>query len=214
VGAGSASIRYFSGQHLYGHQPRRCRRGRHSRRTAVVAVAHAVFLDLVATVVYAGAPSSAEIEWIMMLKWPDVLNLARTGNPAPDRKIVKTDAEWRQQLGPEEYQVTRKAATEHPFSSQMCGLFEPGIYSCVCCETVLFDASEKFESGTGWPSFTQPVTANAIAYRFDGPAFLKRVETICNTCDAHLGHVFPDGPPPSGLRYCMNAVALKKSSES
>ena len=154
------------------------------------------------------------IIWIMMLRWPDVLNLAKTGNPAPDRKVIKTDAEWRQQLSPEEYRVTRQAGTEHPFSSHMCGLFESGIYSCLCCETVLFDASEKFESGTGWPSFTQPVALNAIAYRFDGPAFLKRVETVCNTCDAHLGHVFPDGPAPSGLRYCMNAVALKKASAS
>jgi methionine-R-sulfoxide reductase len=146
----------------------------------------------------------------MMLKWPDILNLAKNGNPAPDRRVEKTPAEWRQQLSPEEYQVTRQAATERAFSSQMCSRFEPGIYSCICCETILFDGSEKFESGTGWPSFTQPVTINAIAYRFDGPAFLKRVETICNTCDAHLGHVFPDGPAPSGLRYCINAVALKK----
>jgi methionine-R-sulfoxide reductase len=145
-----------------------------------------------------------------MLRWPDVLNLAKNGNPTPDRKLVKTDAEWRQQLSPEEYHVTRRAGTERPFSSEMCSLFEPGIYACLCCDTVLFDASEKFESGTGWPSFTQPVAANVIAYHFDGPAFLKRVETICNTCDAHLGHVFPDGPEPSGLRYCMNAVALKK----
>jgi peptide-methionine (R)-S-oxide reductase len=113
-------------------------------------------------------------------------------NPAPNRKIVKTDAEWGQQLSPEEYHVTRQAGTKHPFSSQMCGLFEPGIYACLCCDTVLFDASENFESGTGWPSFTQPVAIDAIAYRFDGPSFLKRVETICNTCDAHLGHVFPD----------------------
>ena len=148
----------------------------------------------------------------IMLKWSDVLNLAKNGNPAPERKVVKTDAEWRRQLTPEEYHVTRQAGTERAFSSQMCGLFEPGIYSCLCCESVLFDASEKFESGTGWPSFTQPLAINAIAYRFDGPAFLKRVETICNTCDAHLGHVFPDGPEPSGLRYCMNAVALKKTS--
>lgn len=92
----------------------------------------------------------------------------------------------------------------------MCSLFEPAIYACLCCDTVLFDASEKFESGTGWPSFTQPIAPAVIAYRFDGPAFLKRVETICNICDAHLGHVFPDGPAPSGLRYCMNAVALRK----
>ncbi|HEY1758523.1 MAG TPA: peptide-methionine (R)-S-oxide reductase MsrB [Bryobacteraceae bacterium] len=146
----------------------------------------------------------------MILKWPDILNLAKTGNPAPAHKVVKTDAEWRAQLSPEEYIVTRKAGTERPFSSAMCGLFEPGIYACLCCNTVLFDATEKFESGTGWPSFTQPLTVDAIAYRFDGPSFLHRVETICNTCDAHLGHVFPDGPAPSGLRYCMNAVALKK----
>src|ERR1019366_8110920 len=92
----------------------------------------------------------------IMLRWPDVLNLAKNGNPAPDRKVVKTDAEWGKQLSPEEYQVTRHAGTERPFSSEMFSLFDPGIYACLCCETVLFDASEKFESGTGWPSFTQP----------------------------------------------------------
>jgi methionine-R-sulfoxide reductase len=145
-----------------------------------------------------------------MLKWNDVLNFAKTGSPKADRKVVKTEVEWRAQLSEEEYRVTRRAATERAFSSAMCSLFEPGIYSCVCCETILFDASEKFESHTGWPSFTQPIKENVIAYRFDGPAFLKRVETTCNTCDAHLGHVFPDGPEPSGLRYCMNAVALRK----
>ena len=149
-----------------------------------------------------------------MLQWPEVLNLAKNGNPAPDRKVVKTDAEWRAQLSDEEFYVTRRAGTERAFSSEMCSLFEPGIYSCLCCDTLLFDASEKFESGTGWPSFTQPIKDNVIAYRFDGPAFLKRVETICNTCDAHLGHVFPDGPAPSGLRYCMNAVALRKTAET
>lgn len=146
----------------------------------------------------------------MILNWPDVLRFAKQGSLAPDRKIVRTEAEWRQQLSPDEYRVTREAGTERAFSSAMCGLFEPGIYACICCETVLFDASEKFESHTGWPSFTQPIKPNAIAYRFDGPAFLKRVETVCNTCDAHLGHVFPDGPGPGGLRYCMNAVALKE----
>ncbi len=147
-----------------------------------------------------------------MLKWPDVLKLAKDGNPPPERRVTKTEAEWKRQLSPEEFRVTRKAGTERAFSSHMCSLFEPGIYSCVCCDTLLFDASEKFESGTGWPSFTQPVAPNVVAYRFDGPAFLKRVECVCNTCDAHLGHVFPDGPAPSGLRYCMNAVSLKKAS--
>ena len=149
-----------------------------------------------------------------MLKWPDVLKLAKDGNPAPARKVVKTEAEWRQHLTDEQYRVTRQAGTERAFSSEMCSLFEPGLYSCVCCDTLLFDSNEKFESHTGWPSFTQPIGANVIAYRFDGPAFLKRVETVCNTCEAHLGHVFPDGPEPSGLRYCMNAVALKKAEKA
>ncbi len=149
-----------------------------------------------------------------MLNWNDVMRFARDGNPSPDRKVVKTAAEWRMQLSPEEYRVTREAHTERAFSSEMCSLFEPGVYSCLCCETVLFDAAEKFDSGTGWPSFTQPVKTNSIAYRLDKSWGVTRVETVCNTCDAHLGHVFPDGPPPSGLRYCMNAVALKKATHA
>ena len=157
---------------------------------------------------------TAAVEYSKMLKWPDVLQLAKDGNPPPDRKVVKTEQEWRQQLTDEQYRVTRKAGTERAFSSEMCSRFEPGLYACLCCDTLLFDSNEKFESHTGWPSFTQPIKTNVIAYRFDGPAFLKRVETVCNTCDAHLGHVFPDGPEPSGLRYCMNAVALKKSEKS
>jgi methionine-R-sulfoxide reductase len=145
-----------------------------------------------------------------ILKWQDVLRTAEEGNPAPDHKVVKSEGEWRKQLTPEEYHVTREAGTERAFSSAMCSLFEPGIYSCICCDTVLFDATEKFESGTGWPSFTQPIKPNVIAYNVDSNWGMTRVETVCNTCDAHLGHVFPDGPRPSGLRYCMNAVALKK----
>ncbi len=149
-----------------------------------------------------------------MLKWPDVLKLARDGNPAPARKVVRSDAEWRSQLTPEQYRVTRQAGTEPAFSSEMCSRFEPGIYACVCCGAVLFDASNKFESGTGWPSFTQPVAPDVIAYHVDDAFGMRRVETICNTCDAHLGHVFPDGQLPTGLRFCMNAVALKKTAES
>lgn len=149
----------------------------------------------------------------MVLKWPDVIRISQNGNPAPDRKVTKTEAEWRKQLTAEQYRVTRQAGTEMPFSSEMCSRFEPGIYSCVCCDTVLFDATTKFESGTGWPSFTQPANPNVVAYRLDQSHGMQRVEAVCNTCDAHLGHVFPDGPPPSGLRYCMNAVALKKTAD-
>ena len=147
-----------------------------------------------------------------MLRWNDVLDFARTGTPAPDRKVRKTDAEWRQQLSAEQFAVTRKAATERPFASEMCSLFKPGTYSCVCCDTLLFDSQGKFESGTGWPSFTQPLAPNVVAYRADRSHGMTRIEAVCNVCDAHLGHVFPDGPPPSGLRYCMNAAALKSRS--
>lgn len=148
-----------------------------------------------------------------MLRWSDVLKLAKSGNPPPDRKVEKTDAEWRAQLSDEEYRVTRTAGTERAFSSEMCSLFESGIYGCVCCGTRLFDSTQKFESGTGWPSFTQPLADNVIAYHVDQSHGMTRVETVCNICDAHLGHVFPDGPQPSGLRYCMNAVALKKTAQ-
>ena len=128
----------------------------------------------------------------------------------PKKKVEKTDAEWKAQLTEEQYRVTRLKGTERPHSSELCSLFEPGIYSCVCCDTLLFDGSEKFESGTGWPSFTQPVKKNAVAYIKDVSFGMIRIEAICNTCNAHLGHVFPDGPEPSGLRYCMNAVSMKK----
>ncbi|RVU83311.1 peptide-methionine (R)-S-oxide reductase [Leucothrix sargassi] len=149
-----------------------------------------------------------------MLKWDDVTAFAKNENPTPDTKIVKTDEEWREQLSQEVYEVTRLAGTERPFSSEMCTLFEPSLYSCACCNTLLFDAREKFDSGTGWPSFTQPVKQNGVAYHVDNSIpDRERIETVCNTCDAHLGHVFPDGPEPSGLRYCINAVALVKAED-
>jgi len=148
-----------------------------------------------------------------MLTWREILEFTERGNPPPDRAVAKTDAQWRAELTPEQYRITREKGTERPFSSQMCGLLAPGSYRCVCCDTLLFDAQRKFDSGTGWPSFTQPAKANAIAYHMDDTHGMRRVETTCNTCGAHLGHVFPDGPAPSGLRYCMNAVALKKVDE-
>jgi peptide-methionine (R)-S-oxide reductase len=148
-----------------------------------------------------------------MLTWKDILALARDGTPAPADKLVLSDAEWRARLSPEEYAVTRQAGTERPFSSELCGLFKPGRYACRCCGAPLFDAAEKFESGTGWPSFTQPITPDAIAYHADHSHGMTRVETVCNRCDAHLGHVFADGPQPSGLRYCMNAVSLARQED-
>lgn len=148
-----------------------------------------------------------------MLDWNTVLKIAQDGNPEGDKHVSKTDQEWRDYLTPEQYQVTRQKGTERPFSSSVCQLFEPGLYACVCCDQLLFDAKEKFDSGTGWPSFTLPIKDNAVAYYSDSSHGMTRVETTCNSCDAHLGHVFPDGPAPSGLRYCINAVALKKIAQ-
>lgn len=148
-----------------------------------------------------------------MLTWQRIREFALNGNPAAERSVRKSEAQWREQLSDEQFRVTRQHGTERPFSSELCHLFEPGIYGCLCCGNMLFDADQKFESGTGWPSFTQPVSENAIAYISDESHGMLRIETVCNVCQAHLGHVFPDGPAPSGLRYCMNAVALRKMTE-
>jgi peptide-methionine (R)-S-oxide reductase len=145
-----------------------------------------------------------------MLTWQEIVTRSEQGNVAPRQRVEKSDQQWQSQLSDEQYRVTRQKGTERAFSSGMCTLFEPGLYGCVCCGTMLFDANEKFDSGTGWPSFTQPAEDSAIAYHKDTSHGMTRIETTCATCDAHLGHVFPDGPEPSGLRFCMNAVALKK----
>ena len=149
-----------------------------------------------------------------MLKWIDVVKFAGTGNLKPDQKFEKTVSEWQTLLTPEQFQITRLKGTERAHSSEMCSYFEPGKYACVCCGTLLFDGGEKFESGTGWPSFTQPIKENAVAYHKDISFGMVRIEALCNSCDAHLGHVFPDGPKPSGLRYCMNAISLRKVESS
>src|SRR5690606_32522142 len=145
-----------------------------------------------------------------MLTWLNILQIIQKGNPEPERKVIKTEEDWKSLLPEDIFYVTRKKGTERPFSSEMCVSYDPGKYVCACCGTLLFDSSEKFDSGTGWPSFTQPVKEGVIAYHKDHTHGMYRIETICNTCDAHLGHVFQDGPPPSGLRFCINALALKK----
>lgn len=145
------------------------------------------------------------------LTWSRVVELAQSGNVPPPRRVEKSDAEWREQLTDEQYEVTRLKGTERPWSSELCGLFEPGRYHCICCDTPLFDSTTKFESGTGWPSFTAPLSPDVVAYAVDMSHGMHRIEVTCNVCDAHLGHVFPDGPPPTRLRYCINAVSLRKA---
>jgi peptide-methionine (R)-S-oxide reductase len=142
------------------------------------------------------------------MTWKDVIQWAADGSPLPEKRMVKTDAEWQQLLTPEQYQITRKKGTERAFSGAYCEAHEPGLYACLCCKTPLFDSRQKFESGTGWPSFTLPVQPNAIQYKNDTSFGMHRVEVMCNVCDAHLGHVFPDGPEPTGLRYCINSASL------
>lgn len=144
-----------------------------------------------------------------MINWNDIIIYVNQGNPKPEKRIERSEQEWQEMLSPEQYRITRRKGTEMAFTGEYCHAHEAGKYQCVCCNSPLFDSSIKFDSKSGWPSFTEPIAENAIKYEKDTSFGMFRVEVMCNVCDAHLGHVFPDGPPPSGLRYCINSASIK-----
>jgi peptide-methionine (R)-S-oxide reductase len=143
-----------------------------------------------------------------MIDWNTIIHFTSKGNLEPDKRVEKSASEWKEILTAEQFRITRQKGTEPPNSGDLCSIFDEGKYNCVCCNTPLFDATIKFDSSSGWPSFTQPIKENAIKYHKDISFGMIRVEAMCNACDGHLGHVFPDGPAPSGLRYCMNSEAM------
>ena len=157
-------------------------------------------------------PKHAEAEAAELPKTVTIVEFTdagqRTSVVTVDR-IVKTEDEWKKQLSPDSFEVTRHAATERPYTNENPNVHARGVFRCICCETALFDSNTKFESGTGWPSFWAPIAKENILETIDSSLGMVRTEVSCRLCNAHLGHVFDDGPRPTGLRYCMNSVAMR-----
>jgi peptide-methionine (R)-S-oxide reductase len=180
-----------------------------NRRSFLVATS-ATALGLIAAKrkVLAAEPISSRIagQTVLIVPYSDA---GQRQSAARVPKIVKTKAEWRRQLGEESYQVTREDGTERPFTGKYWDQHAKGLYRCICCDTPLFSSATKFESGTGWPSFWEPIAKENVSEKIDKSFFMERTAVSCARCDAHLGHVFTDGPKPTGLRYCMNSASLR-----
>lgn len=182
--------------------------GRISRRAFLIAGGSA------ATVVslylrYGTKPIEAKSSGPKQVKIVEFSQLGQKEDTVTLPFIVKSDTEWKQQLSPAAFEITRRAGTERAYSGQYWNLHDKGLYRCICCDTALFSSETKFESGTGWPSFWQPIAKENVRENSDMTLGMERTAVSCRRCDAHLGHVFDDGPRPTGLRYCMNSVALK-----
>ena len=157
-------------------------------------------------------PMDAEVESAGLPTTVTIVEFTDTGqriSTLSARRIVKTEAEWKRQLSADSFEVTRHAATERPYTNENPNAHQKGVFRCICCETALFSADTKFDSGTGWPSFWAPLAKENIRETIDSSLGMVRTEVSCRLCDAHLGHAFDDGPRPTGLRYCMNSVAMR-----